>query len=225
MKLRAPGQASLGRIACIAVLTALVVTGCGSQQDAETVSENATTGQHTARGKSLDPLHPVVEIDTSQGKIRVRLDAVNSPSTVRNFLNYAGQDFYTNTLFHYVDSNKIIVGGGYADDGQPKSAASTVRNEAHNGLKNIRGTIAMARDPSAGIDNATSQFYINLADSPSFDHRGEAAADYGYCVFGEVVAGLDVAEAISQLPTSDRGGDLTRTPTPPVIVRSINVVE
>ena len=83
----------------------------------------------------------------------------------------------------------------------------------------------MARDPSAGIDSATSQFFINLVDSPTFDHRGEEADEYGYCVFGEVVDGLDVAEQISRSPTRDQGGDLAQTPVPPVIVKSIEVVE
>jgi cyclophilin family peptidyl-prolyl cis-trans isomerase len=178
-----------------------------------------------SRAESLDPLHPVVEIDTSQGKIRIRLDAVNAPSTVRNFLNYASDGFYANTLIHHVAADTMILGGGYAVDSQPKVSGTTVRNEAHNGLKNLRGTIAMARDVSGGIDSATSQFFINLADSPTFDHRGEEADEYGYCVFGEVVDGLDVAEAISRSATRDQGGDLTQTPVPPVIVKSIVVVE
>lgn len=213
------------RIACLTLLAALALAGCGGGSDGDAVSVNANADGRATRGDSVDPLHPVIEIDTSQGKIRVRLDAVNAPGTVRSFLNYTGDEFYANTLIHYVDSGKMIVGGGYGVEGQPKAAGATVRNEAHNGLKNARGTIAMARDPAAGIDSATSQFFINLVDAPSFDHRGEEAGEYGYCVFGEVVDGLDVAETISQLPTEDHGGDLTRTPTPPVVVRSIKVVE
>lgn len=209
----------------VAILAALIVAGCSSSDDAAATSDKQTASRRPARGESVDPLHPVVEIDTSQGKIRARLDAVNAPSTVRNFLNYIGEDFYANTLIHYVAPDKMIIGGGYAEDGQPKSPRTTVRNEAHNGLKNVRGTIAMARDAAAGIDSATSQFFINLVDSPSFDHQGDASENYGYCVFGEVIDGLDVAEEISRLPTSDRGGDLTQTPTPPVVVRSIAVVE
>jgi cyclophilin family peptidyl-prolyl cis-trans isomerase len=199
--------------------------GCGSNDGNGPSSGGPSSIQKMSRKENLDPYHPVVEIDTSQGKIRIRLDAVNAPSTVRNFLNYAGDGFYANTLIHYVAADKMIVGGGYSVDGQPKVAGTTVRNEAHNGLKNVRGTIAMARDVSGGIDSATSQFFINLADSPSFDHRGEEAEEYGYCVFGEVIGGLDVAEEISRSATRDQGGDLTQTPVPPVIVKSVIVVE
>jgi cyclophilin family peptidyl-prolyl cis-trans isomerase len=167
----------------------------------------------------------VVEIATSTGTIRVKLDAVNAPSTVRNFLYYVNQGFYDDTLFHFVAPEKMIVGGGYSVEREPKLVGTTVRNEADNGLKNMRGTFAMARDTSAGIDTATTQFFINLADSPTFDHRGDEVDEFGYCVFGEVVGGLDVAEQIGRSATGDHGGDLSQTPEPPVVVRSISVVE
>jgi cyclophilin family peptidyl-prolyl cis-trans isomerase len=212
-------------IACFAAVGGLVLAGCGS----DTGNAAGTGGEPSAaaapRGKSLDPQHPVVEIGTNLGAIRVRLDAVNAPGTVRNFINYVSDGFYSNTLFHYVDAGKMIVGGGYTVDGQPKAVGASVRNEAHNGLKNVRGAIAMARDAAAGIDSATSQFFINLADSPSFDHRGDGADEYGYCVFGEVVQGLDLAEQIARSPTRDQGGDLAQTPAPPVVIQSIEVVE
>jgi cyclophilin family peptidyl-prolyl cis-trans isomerase len=212
-------------IACCAAVGALVLAGCGSDAGNAVGTSGETSDAAAPRGESLDPQHPVVEIGTNLGAIRVRLDAVNAPGTVRNFLNYVSDGFYADTLFHYVDAGNIIVGGGYNVDGQPKMAGTPVRNEAHNGLKNVRGTIAMARDAAAGIDSATSQFFINLADSPSFDHRGDGADEYGYCVFGEVVTGLDVAEQISRSPTRDQGGDLAQTPMPPVVIQSIEVVE
>jgi cyclophilin family peptidyl-prolyl cis-trans isomerase len=123
---------------------------------------------------------------------------------------------------HYVAPGKMIVAGGYSADHKPKAARTPIRNEAHNGLKNLRGTIAMARDASLR-DSATTQFFINLSDAPQRDHTGDTPDNYGYCVFGEVIAGLDVAEKISQLPTTDQGGDLAQTPNPPVIVKSIRV--
>jgi cyclophilin family peptidyl-prolyl cis-trans isomerase len=144
---------------------------------------------------------------------------------VRNFLNYANDGFYQNTLIHYAAADKMIIGGGYAANGEAKTVLTTVRNEAHNGLKNVCGTIAMARDASAGIDSASSQFFINLVDAPSLDHRGDTPDEYGYCVFGEVVDGLAVAEQISRSPTRDQGGDLLQMPDPPVLVKSIQVVE
>ena len=95
----------------------------------------------------------------------------------------------------------MIVAGGYTTDRRMKPARTSIRNEAHNGLKNARGTIAMTRDPAA-IDSATSQFFINLADAPQRDHQGDSADKYGYCVFGQVTEGLDIADKISQSPTT-----------------------
>jgi cyclophilin family peptidyl-prolyl cis-trans isomerase len=171
----------------------------------------------------MDRQRPVVRIETSEGEITIRLDAVQAPGTVRNFLNYAGEGFYDNTLVHYVDPGKMILAGGYSADRQAKPPRLAIRNEAHNGRKNTRGTIAMTRDP-ASIDSATSQFFINLADAPQRDHQGETPDTYGYCVFGEVIDGLDVAEKISQSSTSNLGGDLIQTPEPPVVITSVRVI-
>jgi cyclophilin family peptidyl-prolyl cis-trans isomerase len=188
---------------------------------AKPASAVAATAGTTA--KSVDLEKPVIQIETSAGSITVRLDGTHSPGTVRNFLNYANEGFYENTLFHYVDPGKMVVAGGYSSDHKPKPARTPIRNEAHNGVKNVRGTIAMARDASL-IDSATTQFFINLADAPQRDHMGDTPANYGYCVFGEVTEGLDVAEKISQSPTTDQGGDLAQTPKPPVVIKSIRVV-
>jgi cyclophilin family peptidyl-prolyl cis-trans isomerase len=206
------------------------IAGCGEAMpatSAEAVGDSATTDKARSATKSAsraERRHPVVVIDTSEGAIRVRLDGEKAPGTVRNFLNYANESFYDNTLVHFVDAGKIIVAGGYAADRTLKPARQTIRNEAHNGLKNVRGTIAMARDASR-IDSASSQFFINLVDAPQRDYRGDSAADYGYCVFGEVTEGLDIAERISQAKTTNLGGDLVQLPDPAVVIRSIRVVE
>ena len=211
-------------IACSIAFGTLAVAGCGSDARKAPAPAGESSSPDVSHGESLDPQHPIVEIETTLGRIRVRLDAENAPATVRSFLNYVDDGFYANTLIHYVNANKMILGGGYSVDGQLKPTSTTLRNEAHNGLKNVRGTIGMARDVSAGIDSATSQFFINLADAPSLDHRGETPDEYGYCVFGEVVEGLDVADQISRSATRDQGGDLSQTPVPPVVVKSIAVV-
>jgi peptidyl-prolyl cis-trans isomerase B (cyclophilin B) len=210
--------------ACCAA-AAMLLAGCRREAPESEATVAEPKAASTSRVESADPDHPVVEIVTNLGAIRVELDAANAPGTVQNFLNYVGDQFYNGTLFHYVAPDKMIVGGGYTADGQPKPAGTPVRNEAHNDLKNVRGTIAAARDAAAGIDNATSQFFINLVDSPTFDHRGDTADEYGYCVFGKVVDGLDVADSISRAPTRDGGGDLAQTPDPPVVVKSIRVVQ
>ena len=131
-------------------------------------------GNPRSQPPQIDQKHPVVRFETSQGAITIRLNAVLAPVTVRNFLNYANEGFYDNTLMHYVDPGKMIVAGGYSADRQAKPPRLSIRNEAHNGLKNTRGTIAMARDPGQ-IDSATSQFFINLADAPQRDHQGDTA--------------------------------------------------
>lgn len=213
---------SPGRLQPLAAcLIAAVSLAAGCHQDSDGAAATSATSP-ARRAEEIDPEHPVVRIDTNQGAITVRLNAVAAPGTVRNFLNYMNDGFYDDTLIHYAAADTMIVGGGYSADGQLKPTQPPIRNEAHNGLKNVRGTIAMARDVTAGIDSATSQFFINLADAPALDHRGESPEDYGYCVFGEVIDGLDVADRISRSPTRDQGGDLVRSPEPPVIVRSID---
>jgi peptidyl-prolyl cis-trans isomerase B (cyclophilin B) len=207
----------------LAVLLMAAIAGCGQEPASVDASVAAEAAAANSVAPKLDPEHPVVRIETSQGAITVHLDAIRAPGTVRNFLNYANSRFYDNTIVHFVDPGKVIVAGGYSIERTPKPPRASIRNEAHNGLKNVRGTIAMARD-AALIDSATSQFFINLADAPQRDYRGDTADQYGYCVFGEVTEGLDVAERISKSPTTDLSGDLVQTPDPPVIVTSIRVI-
>src|SRR3954471_2123409 len=156
-----------------------------------TAAANAETAPRSPR--TYDLKKPVIEIDTSVGRITVALDGELARGTVRNFLNYANGGFYDNTLVHYVDPGKMILAGGYTADHKAKRAGTPIRNEAHNGLKNVRGSIAMARD-AAAVDTATSQFFINLVDAPQRDHKGDSPEDYGYCVFGQVIEGLEIAE-------------------------------
>ena len=202
----------------------LLLGGCKRGASSATTPEARPDGAASSTGpKRIDLEKPVIKIETTLGDIVVQLDGIKAPGTVRNFLNYAGDRFYDNTLVHYVDPGKMLVAGGYSAERKPKAAGTPIRNEAHNGLKNARGTIAMTRDPSQ-IDSATSQFFINLADAPQRDHTGDAADTYGYCVFGEVTEGLDIAEKISQAPTTDQGSDLAQTPDPPVVIKTVRVV-
>jgi cyclophilin family peptidyl-prolyl cis-trans isomerase len=210
-------------------LWVICLGGCGGEPAAP--PDSTSDGKSRPAGRSIDGSppaevdrkHPVVSIETSEGSITVRLDAVQAPGTVRNFLNYANEGFYDNTLVHYIDPGKMILAGGYAANRQPKRPRTAIRNEAHNGLKNVRGTIAMTRDPQL-IDSATSQFFINLTDAPHRDHQGETADTYGYCVFGEVIEGLDVADRIANSPATDLGGDLIQTPDPPVLITTVRIV-
>jgi cyclophilin family peptidyl-prolyl cis-trans isomerase len=214
-----------GLLAVQAVLAAAVLAGCRQDSTPTETTAAGSRGTTPTRpvAKRIDLEKPTVRIETSLGAITLQLDGIRAPGTVRNFLNYANDGFYDNTLVHYVDAGKMIVAGGYAESGQPKPGHTPIRNEAHNGLKNTRGTIAMTRQPSQ-IDSATSQFFINLADAPQRDHAGDTADRYGYCVFGQVTDGLEVADKISKAATADRGGDLAQTPEPAVIIKSVRVV-
>jgi cyclophilin family peptidyl-prolyl cis-trans isomerase len=200
------------------------VAGCGRSESSDAslaaLGEGGVTSKSSA--KEIDLAHPTVRLETNQGAITIRLDAVRAPGTVRNFLNYANSGFYDDTIVHHVDPGQMIAAGGYTTDRSLKPPRSPIRNEAHNGLKNLRGTVAMARDRSL-IDSATSQFFINLIDAPQCDYEGDTAEKYGYCVFGEVTEGLDIAQRISQSPTIDLGGGLVQTPDPPVVITSVRV--
>lgn len=146
----------------------------------------------------------MILMSTSKGDIQLQLDKENTPKTVENFLNYVRNGFYTNTIFHRVIDGFMIQGGGLTADMVQKSTETTVKNEAKSAKSNKRGTIAMARtmDPHS----ATAQFFINVADNVFLDFSGEHAQSYGYCVFGEVVEGMDVVNAIAKVKTGQRTG-------------------
>ena len=131
----------------------------------------------------------------------MRLDAEKAPLTVENFRNYVARGQYDQTIFHQVlkDPVQIVLGGGYTADLKEKSALTPIRNEAHNGLKNRRGTIAMARRPN-NEDSATCQFFINIADNDVLDFKARTPEGYGYCVFGEVTTGMEVLDRIAKTP-------------------------
>ncbi|HYG73502.1 MAG TPA: peptidylprolyl isomerase [Planctomycetota bacterium] len=149
---------------------------------------------------------PIVIIETSMGNIDVELDAEKAPITVKNFLNYVDEKFYDGTIFHRVMDGFMIQGGGFTPDLKEKPTKATIKNEADNGLKNLTGTIAMARLPDP--HSASAQFYINVADNANLDHRGKSDALYGYCVFGKVVAGMDVVNKIKAVQTGTKAGEI-----------------
>ncbi len=158
-------------------------------------------------------------IETSLGNITVRLDAENAPLTIDNFLSYVGARHYDQTIVHQVYKGQGLLAGGYGTNLVEKPGRTPVRNEAHNGVKNRRGTISMVRQPDA-IDSATCQFFINVADNPALDYRDRTPEGYGYCVFGEVVEGLDVVDSIADTQVRDTT-DIECTPTPAIVVKSI----
>ena len=145
----------------------------------------------------------MVILHTSHGDITLELDAASAPKTVANFLQYVRDGHYDNTLFHRVIDGFMVQGGGMSPGMKQKPTRAGVANEAANGLKNTRYTVAMAR--TSDPHSATAQFFINVGDNGFLDYTASNAQGWGYCVFGKVVAGHDVVDRIKGVPTSDSG--------------------
>ena len=163
----------------------------------------------------------MVKFTTNLGTFTLQLNAEKAPKTVENFLSYVTSGHYDNTIFHRVIKNFMIQGGGFAPDMTQKPTTAPVENEAANGLKNKRGTVAMARtnDPHS----ATAQFFINLVDNDFLDFKAPSGQGWGYCVFGEVVDGLDVVDAIKAVRTGNKGFHQD-VPVEAVIIEKAEVV-
>lgn len=161
------------------------------------------------------PGNPVVVIETSLGTITAELFKDRAPVSVENFLQYVREGHYGGTIWHRVVPGYVIQGGGYTAGLVEKSARPPIQNEATNGLSNLRGTLAMARTRQAR--SATSQFYINLVNNPSLDHRGFSPDEFGYAVFGRVLEGMDVVDRIGAVKTASRDG-MDTVPVVPVLI-------
>ena len=158
---------------------------------------------------------------TTLGPMTLELDADNAPKTVENFLSYVSNSFYDGTIFHRVISNFMVQGGGFTADMEQKATQAPIENEANNGLKNARGTIAMARtqDPHS----ATAQFFINVQDNDFLNHTGENMQGWGYAVFGKVIDGEDVLDKIRCVQTGSQAGHQD-VPVEPIIIESMTVI-
>lgn len=171
---------------------------------------------------SLQAGNPQVLLKTNKGDITIALFQDKAPISVKNFLSYADEKFYDGTIFHRVIKGFMVQGGGMTADMHEKSAKPPIKNEAANGLKNKRGTLAMARTPE--IDSATCQFFINLVDNSFLDHQSNDPEKFGYAVFGKVVAGMDVVDAVAGVPTGSKGGHQD-VPREPVTILSVTRLE
>lgn len=165
----------------------------------------------------------LVTISTSAGDIHLELDAANAPITVENFLKLAEDGYYTGTIFHRIIDGFMVQGGGLDKNMAPKSSGTDpIQNEANNGLKNDRGTIAMARTMEP--HSATGQFFINHKDNDFLNHTAETAQGWGYTVFGTVIDGMDIVDLIALSTTSNVGG-YADAPLEPTIINSVTVNE
>jgi len=172
----------------------------------------------TSMNESTD--NPIVVFETTMGQIKIELDMQNAPNTSENFLAYVDDGYFVGTTFHRVIPNFMIQGGGITEDMQDKpSKRAPIKNEANNGLKNDRGTVAMARtgDPHS----ATSQFFINHADNAFLNFSAESMQGWGYAVFGKVVDGMDVVDAIAEVQTGNKGGH-QNVPVEPIIITAVS---
>lgn len=163
----------------------------------------------------------VVVIETNHGDITVELDNEKAPVSVANFLTYVESNHYDGTIFHRVIKDFMIQGGNFTPEMSPKKTLDPIKNEAGNGLRNLHGTIAMAR--TGVVDSATSQFFINLKDNDFLDHKDTTVRGYGYAVFGKVIKGMDVVEKIgaTRTHTFKRFRDV---PAEPVVIKSVKRV-
>ena len=163
-----------------------------------------------------------VLMTTTVGPITLELDTDNAPKTVDNFLSYVADGFYDGTIFHRVIDNFMIQGGGFTAHMEQKDTNAPVENEANNGLRNNRGTIAMARtqDPHS----ATAQFFINVQDNDFLNHTGENIQGWGYAVFGKVTDGEDVLDKIRCVQTGGQGGHQD-VPVEPIIIESVTLID
>lgn len=193
-------------------VTALI--GCEPKEEGKSLStskkkENVVTKNEEKNEQAKAESAPagesnVVVLETSKGNVVLELDPDKAPKTVANFLQYVDDKHYDGTIFHRVISGFMVQGGGFTPEMKQKPANATVENEADNGLKNDRGTIAMAR--TSDPHSAGAQFFLNHKDNDFLNHRDKSAQGWGYCVFGKVVDGMDVVDEIAKVKTCTKGG-------------------
>jgi len=223
-------QVRLAQFSMAALVSAAIFSfpGCGKSASSSAASSpaHAASGQaampgSTARPDDSQSADPLVVLHTTQGDITLQLFAEKAPRTVENFLRgYAERGFYDQTIFHHVERSRMLIAGGYTSELARKPTRAPIYNESRNGLSNRRGTIAMIRETDAP-HSATSEFFVNLTDNPEFDFKTSEDDDVpGYCVFGEIVTGMDVVDRIAQLPTAPRG-DFPKLPSPSVSIVSV----
>ncbi len=164
----------------------------------------------------------MITLHTNHGDIKLAPDSEKAPLTVANFIKYAQEGFYDGTIFHRVIDGFMVQGGGFTEQMSQKPTNSPVRNEANNGLSNKTGTIAMAR--TSDPHSATAQFFINVNDNTFLDFKNESIQGWGYCVFGEVVEGMDVVNAIKGVSTGNHGMHQD-VPLEAVIIEKVTIAD
>ena len=199
------------RTACSFLLAPFFLLACSSSSsgDPNSVAPDAGSPDTESDGGVDDGSEPEapkpvsIVLETDLGNIEIELDPAKAPKTVENFLTYVDEKAYDGTLFHRVIPNFMIQGGGFDSDYNQRETHPAIKNEADNGLKNLRGTIAMARTNAP--HSATNQFFINVVDNKALDYTAKTTKGWGYAVFGKVTSGMDVADKIVAVPTGEGG--------------------
>jgi cyclophilin family peptidyl-prolyl cis-trans isomerase len=219
-----PASVILLRASMSPALSAPLAPAGGETRTGQTKAVQAPPLQAPAPAPAPDPTpapgNPVATIATSFGDITIELFADRAPVSVENFVQYARDGFYTDTIFHRVKPGFMIQGGGFTPSFSEKPTRPPIQNEATNGLRNTRGTVAMAR--MAALRSATAQFYINVADNRRLDHTGYSPDEFGYAVFGRVLSGMDVVDKIAGVETHSTES-MDDVPVQPVIIKSVQV--
>ena len=184
----------------------MILTGCNAEESTtkpEASNETKTTTETKPSGEKMSA-NPIIKMETSKGTITIELDAEKAPNSAANMVSYVRDGFYDGLIYHRVIPGFMIQGGGMHEDMSEKKNNAPIKNEANNGLKNNRGTLAMARtnDPHS----ATSQFFINLKDNDFLNYTSESPAGWGYAVFGKVTDGMDVVDEIAKVATGNNRG-------------------
>ncbi len=173
----------------------------------------------TAELQQVAESRPRVELNTTMGKIVIELYPEEAPVSVANFLEYVNDGFYDGTIFHRVEPGLVVQGGGFTADMTRKETRDPIPNEASNGLRNLRGTVGMAR--TMEMESATAQFFINLVDNPGFNGDGKTS---GYAVFGRVYEGMDIVDSMVLVDTTTSGG-MSNVPEEPIVIQSARQIQ
>ena len=235
-------RAKLPTLSLMVCLVSAALVGCSRTKTNAEPTQSATLTQSAQPAKQAEQAKPAtevatpttaseatpapatkVEMTTNKGKVSIELYPDKAPKTVANFSQYARDKFYDGTVFHRVIPNFMIQGGGFDAALNKKPTRATVQNEADNGLKNDRGTLAMARTPDP--HSASAQFFINVKDNDFLNFKSKTPRGWGYTVFGKVTAGMDVVDAIAAVATGSKGPFSRDVPNQDVVIESIRVVE
>ncbi len=212
-------------VSLLALFVLVCFAGCGGKKSDSTAASIPGVAKEDAKPLTDAAKAPTVLLETTYGKITVRLDEQSAPNTVRNFVSYVEAGFYDGTLVHQAFANQGFVAGVYDERFQPKEAQRSIRNESQiSGLKNRRKTITMVRHPDYP-DSASCEFMINVNDNTEFDYRDPTPQGSGYCAFGEVIDGMDVVDKIASTPTVDDDKKCDSTPRETIVIKSAKLLK